>query len=156
MSHASLDVVAIGNAIVDIIGNADEAFLTDQGMAKGAMTLIDERKAETIYAAMGPAIELSGGSELLGHLQALERFLERFAVLHRLRELLELLLAEVQRLHRILGCFLRELIELGRVELGHGTAQGLVHIGRFHDIFHRLGELAELVRELFLLGPLLR
>jgi sugar/nucleoside kinase (ribokinase family) len=62
VSHASLDVVAIGNAIVDIIGNADEAFLTDQGMAKGAMTLIDERKAETIYAAMGPAIELSGGS----------------------------------------------------------------------------------------------
>jgi sugar/nucleoside kinase (ribokinase family) len=59
---ASLDVVAIGNAIVDIIGNADDAFLNDQGMAKGAMTLIDEEKAETIYAAMGPAIELSGGS----------------------------------------------------------------------------------------------
>jgi sugar/nucleoside kinase (ribokinase family) len=57
-----LDVVAIGNAIVDIIGNADDAFLIEQEMAKGAMTLIDEQKAETIYAAMGPAIELSGGS----------------------------------------------------------------------------------------------
>jgi sugar/nucleoside kinase (ribokinase family) len=59
---AELDVVAIGNAIVDIIGNADEAFLTEQGMAKGAMSLIDEARAEIIYAAMGPAIELSGGS----------------------------------------------------------------------------------------------
>lgn len=59
---AALDVVAIGNAIVDIIGNADEAFLVDQGMAKGSMSLIDEARAETIYAAMGPAIELSGGS----------------------------------------------------------------------------------------------
>jgi len=58
----TLDVVAIGNAIVDIIGNADDAFLADQGMAKGAMSLIDEARAETIYAAMGPAIELSGGS----------------------------------------------------------------------------------------------
>ncbi len=58
----ALDVVAIGNAIVDIIGNADDAFLADQGMAKGAMSLIDEARAETIYAAMGPAIELSGGS----------------------------------------------------------------------------------------------
>jgi sugar/nucleoside kinase (ribokinase family) len=59
---AALDVVAIGNAIVDIIGNADEQFLVDQGMAKGSMSLIDEARAETIYAAMGPAIELSGGS----------------------------------------------------------------------------------------------
>ena len=62
MTQATLDVVAIGNAIVDIIGNADEAFLVDQGMAKGSMSLIDEARAETIYGAMGPAIELSGGS----------------------------------------------------------------------------------------------
>jgi sugar/nucleoside kinase (ribokinase family) len=57
-----LDVVGIGNAIVDIIAHADDAFLTTQGMQKGGMTLIDEEKAEALYAAMGPAVQLSGGS----------------------------------------------------------------------------------------------
>ena len=62
MTAPTLDVVGIGNAIVDIIDNTDEAFLARHGMVKGAMTLIDEAQAEAIYAAMGPAIELSGGS----------------------------------------------------------------------------------------------
>ena len=59
---ATLDVVGIGNAIVDIIDNTDDAFLARHGMAKGGMTLVDEAQAEAIYAAMGPALELSGGS----------------------------------------------------------------------------------------------
>lgn len=59
---AALDVVGIGNAIVDIIDDTDDAFLERHGMAKGGMALIDEAQAEAIYAAMGPAIELSGGS----------------------------------------------------------------------------------------------
>ena len=59
---AALDVVAIGNAIVDIIDNTDDAFLERHGMAKGGMALIDEARAEAIYAAMGPAIAVSGGS----------------------------------------------------------------------------------------------
>ena len=59
---AALDVVGIGNAIVDIIDDTDDAFLERHGMAKGGMALIDEARAEAIYAAMGPAIELSGGS----------------------------------------------------------------------------------------------
>jgi len=59
---ATLDVVGIGNAIVDIIDNTDDGFLARHGMVKGAMTLIDEAQAEAIYAAMGPAIALSGGS----------------------------------------------------------------------------------------------
>lgn len=59
---AALDVVGIGNAIVDIIDNTDDAFLASHGMTKGSMALIDEARAEAIYAAMGPAIELSGGS----------------------------------------------------------------------------------------------
>lgn len=56
------DVVGIGNAIVDVIAHADDAFLAAQGFAKGAMTLIDTDRAEALYAAMGPAVESSGGS----------------------------------------------------------------------------------------------
>lgn len=62
MSEKTLDVVAIGNAIVDVLAPADEAFLTDHGMVKGSMQLIDEDMAHQIYADMGPAIEESGGS----------------------------------------------------------------------------------------------
>jgi len=62
MPEAALDVVGIGNAIVDIIDTTDDAFLARHGMVKGAMALIDEDRAEAIYADMGPAIELSGGS----------------------------------------------------------------------------------------------
>ena len=56
------DVIGIGNAIVDVIARAEEDFLVAQGMHKGAMTLIDEARAEKIYQAMGPAVESSGGS----------------------------------------------------------------------------------------------
>ena len=56
------DVLCIGNAIVDVIAHADEAFLSRFGVAKGSMTLIDATLAETIYAAMGPATIISGGS----------------------------------------------------------------------------------------------
>ena len=62
MQTPEIDVVGIGNAIVDIIAHADDAFLSRHGMPKGAMTLIDEVKAEALYAAMGPAVQLSGGS----------------------------------------------------------------------------------------------
>ena len=62
MTAPTLDVVGIGNAIVDIIDDTDDAFLARHGMAKGGMALIDEAQAEAIYSAMGPAIELSGGS----------------------------------------------------------------------------------------------
>jgi sugar/nucleoside kinase (ribokinase family) len=61
MTTAALNVVTIGNAIVDVFAHADEAFLAEQGMEKGAMMLIDEERAEAIYAAMGPGIESSGG-----------------------------------------------------------------------------------------------
>jgi sugar/nucleoside kinase (ribokinase family) len=62
MANASLDVVGIGNAMVDVLARADDAFLERQGLRKGAMTLIDAERAETLYAAMGPAMEMSGGS----------------------------------------------------------------------------------------------
>ena len=62
MTDRPIDVLAIGNAIVDVIADADDAFLREQGMAKGAMQLIDEAEATRLYAAMGPGRELSGGS----------------------------------------------------------------------------------------------
>jgi sugar/nucleoside kinase (ribokinase family) len=62
MTTASLDVVGIGNAIVDVIARADEDFLAREGLVKGTMTLIDGARAEALYAMMGPAIEASGGS----------------------------------------------------------------------------------------------
>jgi sugar/nucleoside kinase (ribokinase family) len=55
-------VLGIGNAIVDVVSRCDDGFLDAQGIAKGAMTLIDEARAEALYAAMGPAVEVSGGS----------------------------------------------------------------------------------------------
>jgi sugar/nucleoside kinase (ribokinase family) len=62
MPSARYDVLGIGNAIVDVIARADESFLLKQGMHKGTMALIDEARAEAIYDAMGPAVEISGGS----------------------------------------------------------------------------------------------
>ena len=62
MISARFDVLGIGNAIVDVIARTEEDFLLKQSMHKGTMALIDEARAQSIYAAMGPAIETSGGS----------------------------------------------------------------------------------------------
>ena len=56
------DVLAIGNALVDVLAHADEPFLDGHGMVKGSMTLIDTVQAEALYGAMGPGVEVSGGS----------------------------------------------------------------------------------------------
>jgi len=56
------DVVGIGNAIVDIIGRCDDAFLSRHGRSKGSMQLVDAAAIGALYAAMGPAVEISGGS----------------------------------------------------------------------------------------------
>lgn len=61
-SAASLDVVGVGNAIVDVLASANDAFLQELGMVKGAMALIDRDQARAIYAAMGPTVTASGGS----------------------------------------------------------------------------------------------
>jgi sugar/nucleoside kinase (ribokinase family) len=57
-----LDVVGIGNALVDVLSYETPDFVTTQGLTAGAMTLIDAERAEQLYAAMGPAVEMSGGS----------------------------------------------------------------------------------------------
>ncbi|WP_370194188.1 MULTISPECIES: adenosine kinase [Aurantimonas] len=59
---AEYDVLTIGNAIVDIIARADDAFLEREGVQKAGMTLIDAERAEHLYDAMGPGTETSGGS----------------------------------------------------------------------------------------------
>lgn len=59
---AAYDVAALGNAIVDVLAPADEAFLEANGLARGAMTLIDEPRAHALYARMAAGIEASGGS----------------------------------------------------------------------------------------------
>ena len=61
MSH-SYDVLGIGNAIVDVLAKVDDAFLAQQEVAKGGMTLVSEDQAMQLYAAMPPAVEISGGS----------------------------------------------------------------------------------------------
>ncbi len=62
MTTAAIDVLGIGNAIVDVIARVDDRFVTSHGLVKGSMNLIDEERAEHLYADMGPAIEISGGS----------------------------------------------------------------------------------------------
>src|SRR5713226_1092457 len=62
MNSAGIDVVGIGNAIVDVSAHTDEEFLGREGLPKGAMTLIDAARAEALYRKMGPAVESSGGS----------------------------------------------------------------------------------------------
>src|SRR5438552_6108321 len=62
MPATQYDVLGIGNAIVDVIARTEDDFLVENAMNKGTMALIDEPRAEAIYASMGPAIEISGGS----------------------------------------------------------------------------------------------
>jgi sugar/nucleoside kinase (ribokinase family) len=56
------DVLAIGNAIVDVLVPCDELLLDKLGLQKGTMALVDASRADAIYAAMGPGTEVSGGS----------------------------------------------------------------------------------------------
>jgi sugar/nucleoside kinase (ribokinase family) len=59
---AELDVLGIGNALVDVLSYESEEFVRRHGLAKGTMHLVDEPRARELYAAMGPGIEVSGGS----------------------------------------------------------------------------------------------
>src|SRR3954463_7535883 len=62
MAATRFDVLGIGNAIVDVLARTEDDFLVKQKMHKGSMQLIDEARAQAIYDAMGPAVEISGGS----------------------------------------------------------------------------------------------
>ncbi len=56
------DVVAVGNAIVDVLTRVEDAFLEDHGLVKGSMALVDQDRSHHLYDAMGPGVEVSGGS----------------------------------------------------------------------------------------------
>jgi sugar/nucleoside kinase (ribokinase family) len=62
MPTTRFDVLGIGNAIVDVLARTEDDFLIKQKMHKGSMQLIDEARAQSVYDAMGPAVEISGGS----------------------------------------------------------------------------------------------
>ncbi len=62
MAETRFDVVGIGNAIVDVLGHAEDAFLASHGLAKGTMALIDAEQAERLYSAVQPVTQCSGGS----------------------------------------------------------------------------------------------
>lgn len=62
MTQPSLDVIAIGNAIIDVIANCEDSLIEALGLARGGMMLIDDEQARSLYEAMGPAREISGGS----------------------------------------------------------------------------------------------
>ncbi len=62
MTDAQFDVLAVGNAIVDVLAHSTDAFLEEHEIAKGGMILIDEARADALYDAMGPGVEISGGS----------------------------------------------------------------------------------------------
>ncbi len=62
MTSPALDVVAIGDAIVDVIATCDDSFIDERGLTKGSMQLLTAHQADELYAAMGPAREISGGS----------------------------------------------------------------------------------------------
>lgn len=62
MTDKTLDLIGIGNAIVDVLSRADDAFIETHGIVRGGMTLIDAERADRLYDMMGPGVEASGGS----------------------------------------------------------------------------------------------
>ncbi len=62
MTQPTIDVLAIGNAIMDVIANTDDDFLAREGMRPGSMRLIDAARAVELYERMGPGREISGGA----------------------------------------------------------------------------------------------
>ena len=62
MNPGALDIVAIGDAIVDVIATCEDSFLDAHKLAKGSMQLLTPDQADNLYSAMGPAREISGGS----------------------------------------------------------------------------------------------
>ena len=62
MTDPRYDVIAIGNAIVDVMAPCEDALIEELGLNRGGMTLVDTARANELYDAMGPAREISGGS----------------------------------------------------------------------------------------------
>jgi sugar/nucleoside kinase (ribokinase family) len=115
------DVVGIGNAIVDVLAHASDPLLAKLGLAKGAMTLIDTGQAETLYAAMGPGIECSGGSAA-NSIAGVASLGGRAAFIGKVRD---------DQLGQVFAHDIRSLgVEFATAPLGHGpaTARCLIFI----------------------------
>ena len=61
-NEPELDVLGIGNAIVDVLAHCDDAFVETEGLVKGSMNLIEVDQSNSLYERMGPGIEMSGGA----------------------------------------------------------------------------------------------
>lgn len=62
LARDEIDVVGVGNALVDVLTHAEDEFLARHRLVKGTMHLVDEPRARSLYADMGPGVEVSGGS----------------------------------------------------------------------------------------------
>src|SRR5436305_287999 len=62
MSEPTLDVVGIGNALVDVLSHEDDEFLDRLALVKGSMALVDSERSDEVYAALSHRTEVSGGS----------------------------------------------------------------------------------------------
>lgn len=58
----TLDIVAVGSAIVDVLAHVDDSVVAAHGLVKGTMVLVDHDRSAALYATMPPGIEVSGGS----------------------------------------------------------------------------------------------
>src|SRR5262245_11822904 len=81
----SFDVLGIGNALVDVLTHETDAFVERMQLNRGAMTLIEEPRAHELYAAMGPGVEISGGS-VANTMVGLASFGARAAYLGKVRD----------------------------------------------------------------------
>ncbi len=57
-----VDVVGVGNAMVDVLATASDDFVAGQGLEKGSMSLVDTERAQELYGLLGPSVKASGGS----------------------------------------------------------------------------------------------
>ncbi len=69
MAKGRVEVVGIGNAIVDVLTHADDALLEREGLTKGSMRLIDAAEADALYERLYPRIDISGRKERGEHLR---------------------------------------------------------------------------------------
>ena len=74
-SPVTLDILGIGNAIVDVLARSEDGFLAGRGLDKGGMRLVDTAEAEALYGAMGPGVESSGGSVANSSCRRCNRFM---------------------------------------------------------------------------------
>jgi sugar/nucleoside kinase (ribokinase family) len=82
---ADLDVLGIGNAIVDVLAHCEDAFLESEGLVKGSMNLIEVAQSDGLYERMGPGVEVSGGAAA-NSMAGLASFGSRAAYIGKIRD----------------------------------------------------------------------